>query len=265
MSARNGYEPGTPCWVDHSSHDPEAAASFYRDLLGWEAEDQMPPDAPGRYFMCRLRGRDVAAVGSQQAEDAPPMWNTYVAVEDADASAAAVREAAGTVLGQPFDIFDAGRMAVAADPAGASFCLWQAGTHAGAGLVNEPGTLCWNELSTTDADGAKAFYGSVFGWRDSLMDAEAGYTLWHSPGQGEPDAESVIGGMMPMASEDAGRPPSWGVCFAVEDSDATAARCEQLVGAIAVPPSDTPVGRFGVLSDPQGASFAVIVLAEQAP
>ena len=193
------------------------------------------------------------------------MWNTYVAVKDADDSAAKVREAGGTVLGEPFDVFGAGRMAVATDPAGASFCLWQAGTHTGAGLVNEPGALCWTELATTDSAGAKDFYGSVFGWRDSVMDADVGYVLWHSPGEGEPDAESVIGGLMPIAAEEADRPPSWGVCFAVGDSDATAARCEELGGAIVVPPSDTPVGRFAVLSDPQGASFAVIVLAGPQP
>lgn len=260
MAERNGFEPGTPCWVDHSSRDPEAAAGFYGQLLGWAAEDQMPPDSPGRYFMARLRGRDVAALGSQQAEDAPPMWNTYIAVESADDAAARIRDAGGTVLGEPFDIFDAGRMAVAMDPAGASFCIWQSGTQSGAGLVNEPGALCWNELTTPDPDAARTFYGEVFGWRDSVMDPEVGYRLWHSPGEGEPDQESVIGGLMPMGSDQEGRPPSWGICFAVEDTDATVARCEELGGATMMPPTDTPVGRFAVLTDPQGASFAVIVL-----
>lgn len=101
MSERSEYEPGTPSWVDLSSPDPDAAAGFYGELLGWETEDQMPLDMPGQYFMCRVRGRDVAAIGTQQAEDAPPMWNTYVSVASADESAATVRKSGGTVLGEP--------------------------------------------------------------------------------------------------------------------------------------------------------------------
>ncbi len=262
MTEPQAHEPGTPCWVDHSSSDPEAAAGFYSGLFDWDAEDQMPPEAPGQYFMCRLRGLDVAAMGSQQSEDAPPMWNTYMAVESADDAAERIRDAGGTVLGEPFDIFDAGRMAVALDPAGAAFCLWQAGRQKGADLVNEPGSLCWNEFTTPDPDGAKAFYGNVFGWRTSVMDPEVGYQLWHRAGEGEPDDESVIGGLMPQGDEQADWPPSWGVCFAVEDSDAVARHCEELRGAVAVPPTDTPVGRFALMSDPLGATFAVIVLAD---
>jgi predicted enzyme related to lactoylglutathione lyase len=201
MSERNGYEPGVPCWVDHSSPDPASAASFYGELFGWESEDQMPPGGPGQYFSAQLRGKRVAAMGSQQNPEAPPMWNTYVAVESADETVKKVGEAGGTAYGEAFDVFTAGRMAVA-DPAGAMFCLWQAGEHHGAQLVNEPGALCWNELTTRDPEHSKPFYASAFGWRTSAIDmGEFEYTLWHAPGAGEPSGEEVIGGMMPMVGD----------------------------------------------------------------
>jgi predicted enzyme related to lactoylglutathione lyase len=259
MSEREHYEHGTPSWVDHSSPDAEGAAHFYGPLFGWEAEDQMPPGQSGQYFMCRLRGRDVAAPGTQQAPGVPPTWNTYITVDDAGASAAAIREAGGTVLGEPFDVFDAGRMALAVDPEGAPFCIWQAARMPGAGLVNEPGALCWTELTSGDPEGAKAFYGRVFGWRAAPMGPGDPYLLWYAAGDGDPSGdERPIGGLMPAEGE--GPPPSWSVCFAVEDTDATAAQARDLGGAVTMAPFDTPVGRTAVLADPQGADFAVIAL-----
>ena len=126
MSEQDRYIPGVPCWVDTTQPDPEAAAAFYGGLFGWEFEDVMPPGSPGKYLIARLRGGDVAGVGSQP-EGAPPSaaWNTYVWVENADETAAKVRAAGGTVLAEPFDVGDAGRMAVFADPEGAAFCVWQ--------------------------------------------------------------------------------------------------------------------------------------------
>jgi predicted enzyme related to lactoylglutathione lyase len=263
MSERESYEHGIPSWVDHSSPDPEGAAHFYGALLGWETEDQMPPDQPGQYFMCRLRGRDVAATGSQQAPDAPPMWNTYIAVDSADDAAAAIRDAGGTVLGEPFDVFDAGRMAVALDPEGTPFCIWQAQRTPGAGIVNEPGALCWTELTARDPDTAKAFYGSVFGWRSGPMAPDDPYTLWYAAGGGDPGGDDPpIGGLMPLGGDPSGQPPNWGVCFAVADTDATAASCTELGGGTIMAPFDTPVGRTAVLADPQGAGFAVIALSD---
>src|SRR4051812_14395799 len=147
MAARDGYIPGVPCWVDTTQPDPEAAAAFYGELFGWELEDVMPPDAPVRYFMARLRGGDVGAVGSQP-EGAPPAaaWNTYVWVEDADATAGKVRDAGGTVIRGPIDVGESGRMAVVADPAGAAFAVWQPKTHRGAAIVNEHGSVNFNIL-----------------------------------------------------------------------------------------------------------------------
>src|SRR5436305_6268686 len=133
MFERDGYPPGVPCWVDTSQPDPEAAVAFYRGLFGWELEDAMPPDSPGKYYLARLRGGDVAAIGSLP-DGGPPMavWNTYIWVQSADEVALKVRSAWGRVLSDPFNVTDAGRMAVCADPEGAAFCVWQAKRHRGA-------------------------------------------------------------------------------------------------------------------------------------
>ena len=148
MPERDGYIAGVPCWVDTSQPDPDAAAAFYRDLFGWEFEDAMPAGSEGRYLIARLRGGDVAAVSSQP-EGAPPQatWNTYIWVDDADEAAAKAREAGGSVLSEPFEVMDAGRMAVLADPEGAAFSVWQARAHRGARIVNEPGSLNFNILT----------------------------------------------------------------------------------------------------------------------
>src|SRR5436305_5370988 len=145
MLERDGYIPGVPCWIDTTQADPESAVAFYRGLFGWELEDAMPPDAPGRYFMARLRGGDVAAISSQpEGAPAAAAWNTYIWVENADETAAKVRAEGGRVLTEPFDVPEAGRMAICADPEGAAFRLWQAGRHKGARIVNEPGSLNFN-------------------------------------------------------------------------------------------------------------------------
>ncbi len=260
MSERDSYRHGVPSWADHSSADPEGAARFYGELLGWETEDVMPPGSEGSYYMARLRGRDVAALSGQMSPG-PPMWNTYITVEDADATAAKAPDAGGSVYSKPFDVFDSGRMAVLADPGGAPFCIWQAGQHPGAGLVNEPGALCWNELMTRDPDSAKLFYGELFGWRASGMDfGGADYTIWHL--EGEPEPRDGVSGMMPMVGEQwpADLPAHWMVYFAVTDTDGSSSRSEELGGRVAVPPFDSPAGRIAVLNDPTGAVFSVITL-----
>lgn len=263
MSERDSYQPGTPCWVDHASGDPERAVAFYGALFGWEHEDRMPPEADGSYFVCQLRGRDVAAIASQPEEGAPAVWSTYIAVDDADAAAARATEAGGTVLDAPFDVFEAGRMAVVRDPAGAVFLLWQGRRMPGAQLVNEPGALAWNELATRDIEGARRFYHALFGWRDSELAMDGGrYFVWHLAGDGVPDPQSGIGGMMPMEGEmwPPELPAHWMTYFAVQDADAAAARAGELGGGVAVAPFDTPAGRISVLNDPVGAVFSVIAM-----
>src|ERR1700736_5924532 len=174
MLKRDGYVPGVPCWVDTSQPDPEAAVAFYGGLFGWEFQDAMPPDSAGNYFIARLRGGDVAAVGSQP-EGGPPMavWNTYVWVESADEAASKVLDAGGRAVMDPFHVMDAGRMAVFTDPEGATFNVWQAKQHRGARIVNEPGSLNFNGLNTRDPERAQAFYGSVFGWEALALPEDA--------------------------------------------------------------------------------------------
>ena len=160
MFERDGYMPGVPCWIDTSQPDPDAAVEFYGHLFGWEFENVMPAGSGGKYFIGRLRGGDVAAVGSlPEGGPAVTAWKTYIWVQSADASAAAVEAAGGRVLAAPFDVMDAGRMAVCADPEGAAFCLWEAGSHKGARIVNEPGSLNFNGLNSRDPDGAEASTG----------------------------------------------------------------------------------------------------------
>ncbi len=263
MSQRDHYEHGVPCWVDHASENPQAAADFYAGLLGWACEDVMPPDAPGRYLMARLRGRDVAALSSQPLEGAPPAWNTYVAVDSADVAAEAAAAAGGRVLSGPFDVFGSGRMAVLQDPAGAVFAVWQADRHAGAGIVNEPGALAWNELTTREVDSSQGFYAAVFGWRSLPLQLDGGrYFTWHLAGAGEPDQGSAIGGLMPMDGDiwPSDLPPHWMTYFAVEDADDAAERTGELGGLVSIAPFDTPAGRIAVINDPVGAVTSLIEL-----
>jgi predicted enzyme related to lactoylglutathione lyase len=273
MPERDGYIPGVPCWVDTSQPDPEAAADFYSRLFGWSFEDVMPPGSEGRYLIARLRGGDVAAVGSIP-KSAPPraMWNTYVWVESADETTSAVRAAGGSVVMEPFDVLDAGRMAVVADPEGAAFRVWQAKEHRGARVVNEPGSLNFNDLHTRDVGGAKAFYRSVFGWE--TLGLGGGFEMWTLPGYGDylerdnPDLrkilaelggpagfEDVVASINPIADDQPDVPAHWGVTFAVDDADATASTAAALGGTVVVPPFDAPWVRMTVLGDPQGATF----------
>jgi predicted enzyme related to lactoylglutathione lyase len=265
MSERTEYKPGTPSWVDHSSPDPGAAAEFYGALFGWETTDQMPEDADGRYFMATLRGKNVAAIGSNPVEGVPPHWNTYITVESADDAAAAVKEAGGMVAMEPFDVFDAGRMAACADQAGAFFMVWEPKDNIGAQLVNEPNTFSWSELTTNDVEGSKEFYSKVFGWNPISMDFAGGeYTVWNHGGV-EPvsappeEGGTGLGGMMDSSALPDGTPNFWQVYFNVEDADATAAKAQELGGQVMNPAFDAPgVGRIVVLGDPQGAIFAAI-------
>jgi predicted enzyme related to lactoylglutathione lyase len=271
MGQQDRYIPGVPCWIDTTQPDPEAAVAFYGDLFGWKFENVMPADSPGKYFIARIGGGDVAAVGSSP-EGAPPMatWNTYVWVKDADETAAKVRAAGGNVLSEPFDVSDAGRMAVFADPAGAVFCVWQAKQHRGAAVVNEPGSLNFNDLNTRDIDGARDFYGAVFGWE--ILDVGGG-TMWALPGYGDfleqrtpgmrenmakmgaPERfEDVVASIRSIADHP-DVPAHWGVTFAVDDADAVAARAAELGGQVLFPPFDAPWVRMTIISDPQGATF----------
>jgi len=262
MSNQDRYIPGVPCWVDTTQPDPEAAVAFYGALFGWQFEDVMPPESPARYFVARLGGGDVAAV-TTQPEGGQTAWNTYIWVADADETAAKVREAGGRVLSEPMDVGEAGRMAVCADPAGAAFSIWQPNRHRGATVVNEPGSLNFNDLHTNDAEGARAFYGAVFGW-DLLeggmwaLPAYGDFLEERNPGTRERVAqfggpsrfEEVVATLLRIDG-----PARWGVTFAVEDADATAARAAELGGTVLIAPVDAPWVRTTVIADPAGAVF----------
>jgi uncharacterized protein len=268
MTERDGYQPGVPCWIDTWQPDAEAAVAFYSQLFGWEAEDTMPPDTPGKHFMCRLRGRDVAAVASRP-EAAPPVsaWSTYVWVDSAEEVATKVSDSGGGLVMEPFDAIDGGRIAVVADPAGAVFGVWQPGAHRGAQLINEPGAWSMSALNTPDPEGAEAFYGSVFGWQTEAMDLGGSeIKMWRLPGYvgGEPlqpVPRDVVAVMAPTGGDQSadGTPSHWSVDFWVDDVDAIADRAADLGGEVIAPPYDIPGAGFrqAVLADPRGAAFSV--------
>jgi predicted enzyme related to lactoylglutathione lyase len=254
MSERTSYPPGTPSWVDLGSPDPSGAATFYGEILGWEAAFDPRPDAGG-YGMFNLRGKPVAGIGPQQNPNMPPFWSVYVTVTDADATTAKATDAGATVLAGPMDVFDAGRMAVLQDPVGSFISIWQPNQHIGAELVNETGTFTWNELATNDLGKARAFYTSIFGWG---TDAEH-----------ESDQATIftVGGTVTCGAHTAGEGefPAWSVWFSVEDCDASAAKVQQLGGSVFMPPSDMDFGRGAVVADPQGAVFGIGAMKDAAP
>lgn len=247
------YEPGEICWADLSSPNPERAAAFYTALLGWTTEVAPEPEAGG-YTTFLLDGEPVAAVGPTQQEGQPATWMTYVATDDADATAAAVAAAGGTVLAEPMDVMGYGRMLVFLDPGGAVAAAWQAGSMAGAEAAGRPGATSWHELTTREPDISRAFYGAVFGWESRDVPFEGGtYVLLERAG-------AAVAGLMPMVGDEwpADLPAHWMVYLEVEDPDAVAERAGPLGGTVSVPPTDTPAGRFAVLTDPTGAVFSII-------
>ena len=246
----DGYLPGRPCWVDMGVHDTDSAAAFYSGLFGWEVSDPMPDG--GGYRMAELRGRPVAGLGPQM-NPGPPMWSTYISVDDADAVAELVTAHGGATLAPPFDVLDVGRMGIFMDTSGAVFSVWQAKTHKGVGIAGEHGTFCWAELTVHSTDAAKIFYPGVFGWHPHPFDAGAmPYIQWQL-------GSDSVGGLMTMDDKwPAETPPHWMVYFYVDDCDAAAARATELGGTVYVPPTDIPPGHFAGITDPNGANFYII-------
>lgn len=261
MAEVHSYEPGTPSWVDLATSDPEGARRFYSELLGWELE--VGAAEFGHYTTARLRGRRVAGMGGEPApEGMPTAWSTYFATDDADAAAERVTASGGTIAVAPMDIGAEGRMVIGVDPTGAMFGLWQAGNMFGAELVSEPGAVSWNELATRDLAAARRFYSAVFGYSWDDVDTGPGgppYATFSVGGQ-------LAGGVMEMTGDwPAQVPPHWTPYFAVADPDAVVKRAADLGGAVDMPPTDSPYGRFAAVRDPQGAAFDVIRLPENPP
>jgi uncharacterized protein len=254
MGERDSYTPGTFCWVELNTTEPDGAKAFYGGLFGWDYED-MPVDAEGFYTLARIGGKDVAALQQQQPQqrDAgiPPYWFSYISTDDVDAAAARVAEAGGMIHMQPFDVMDAGRMAVVQDPTGATFGLWQPGRQIGAELVNVPGALTMNQLNSSDPEAAARFYADALGWKVEPVDTGGGPPYWSVENQG-----ALNGGMMELPP-DSPAPSHWLVYFVADDLDAAVARVGELGGEVLVQPVKVPAGRFAVARDPQGAAFAL--------
>jgi predicted enzyme related to lactoylglutathione lyase len=262
------YPHGVTCWVDTDQPDPDAASRFYAALFGWTFANAMPPGAPGAYLIATLAGQDVAAVGPASAGSGT--WNTYVAVDSADRTAAAVTAAGGTVVSAPQDAGPGGRAATCRDPQGAEFRLWQARRRLGAQLVNAPDSWNFSDLHTPDAAAAMAFYFPLFGWVAKDL-GEGGPTMLQVPGYGDhlaatvdPDIHArqatapagfadVIGGLV---TADVGEPAHWHVVFSVQDRDESVATAIRL-GAEILSSTDGEWVKQAVVRDPQGAEFTV--------
>jgi predicted enzyme related to lactoylglutathione lyase len=283
---RTEYLPGVPCWIDTEQPDPEAAAEFYGGIFGWEFENKLPPGISDRYLVASRHGLDVAAIASPTpGVTGPPTWNTYVSVVDADATIAQAVALGAEVLVAPVDAGPpgavAGRWAALIDPGGAHFRLWQPGYRHGAQLVNAPGTWNSSDLITNEVDGAKAFYGAIFGWEASPVDfgggdAEGESLMWRRPGYGDflairdPDIKrrhaepwvpegfsDAIGWMVAVSEPD--RSPKWALTFSVDSTDEVVEQAVKLGGTVVSPPADIAGGvvRLATLADPQGAELTV--------
>jgi predicted enzyme related to lactoylglutathione lyase len=247
MGVRSEHAPGTFSWVDLTTNDAEGAKEFYGGLLGWDFEDNEIPDGGGVYTMCRVGGESVAAI-APETDRLPPHWNSYVTVESADDVVLRVAELAGTVIEDPFDVMEAGRMAVLQDPTGAMVCAWEPREAIGATRVNDPGCLTWNELHTPDPAAALEFYVGLFGWATEEMPAGGGpaYTIVRV-------GERSNGGVMGTQE---GEPPNWLPYFTVESRDAAAAKATEL-GAMELHRMEMPQGSIAIFTDPQSAPFAL--------
>jgi uncharacterized protein len=254
------HAPGSFCWVELATTDQAAASDFYTKIFGWSVKN-LPIGPSDSYTIFQLDGRGTAAAGTlrpdQLSRGVPPHWNLYVAIESADATAARATELGGTVLAPPFDVFDAGRMAVLQDPTGATFSLWQANKHLGTGISAPHGTLCWADLSTPDQARAGQFYSALFGWQIMKEDEDPAHNYWHIK-----NGEEFIGGIPPSAHHQAGAPAHWMAYFTASDCDATAAAAKNLGATLYLPPTDfEDVGRISIIADPQGAAFAIFKAA----
>ena len=258
MEETKEHAPGSFCWVELGTTDTNSAKKFYSELFGWSTSDT-PAGPDFVYTMLQLENKELAAMyqlqDEQKAKGVPPNWLSYISVTNADEVVTKVKSLGGTVLQEPTDVFDAGRMALLQDPTGATFAIWQSNKHIGSRIVNQPGTFCWNELATRDKNKASEFYTKLFGW--SAQEQEMGsekYTMFNN-------GERPAGGMFQITKEMGEVPPHWLTYFSVGDCDKSVEKAKSLGAEIRVPPTDIPnVGRFSVIQDPEGAVFSVIKL-----
>jgi hypothetical protein len=255
MTNIDKHPAGSFCWIELHTSDQNAAKKFYGSLFGWTPQD-MPMGPNDFYTIFKLQGRDAAAGCSLRPDETsmgvPPHWLIYIAVDDVDAAAPKAEKLGGKILAPPFDVMDAGRMAVVQDPTGAVFCLWRANKNAGIGIAQVHGTLCWADLSTPDPQRGSEFYSGLFGWHIAADPKDPSGYLHIKNG------EQFIGGVPPTLHRQVGVPAHWMAYFQVDDVDATASKAKELGANLYLPPTTMEgVGRMSVIADPQGAVFSI--------
>jgi len=256
MSERQSYKHGEFSWVDLMARDLSAAKGFYAAYFGWTPEDQNTQGGPP-YVIFKKNGKGVAGAGQMppdmMEQGIPAVWNSYINVDDLDATLKKAEELGGAVTMPAMQVMDAGRMAGIQDPTGAQVFLWQKGTHFGAELVNETHCFGWNELATRDIEVAMKFFGALFGWEyETTENPMTRYEMIQLAGRGN-------GGMIQMTEQWGDIPPNWIVYFTVEDINAATEKLASLGGTVHVPPFVAgEVGQISVVADPQDAVFSVI-------
>lgn len=249
------HPAGNFCWMELATSNQAAAKDFYTKLFAWTAND-IPMGPADTYTMFQLDGLETAAAYAmrpeQQAQGVPPNWMVYVAVESADEVAARAAQLGGELIAPPFDVFDVGRMAVIKDPTGAMFSIWEARKHIGSRVAGVSGTLCWADLNTPDPQRATEFYSQLFGWKLEAAEKDPSGYLHIRNG------EHFIGGIPPATHRNPEAPAHWLAYVLSSDCDATALAAKQMGAKFHLPPMTMEgVGRFAVVSDPQGAVFAI--------
>ena len=263
MAILTQHDQGTMCWPELGTTNPAAAKKFYAALFGWGIED-VPMGDQGTYTLFKLKGKDCAAMYELKPEmikqGVPPHWGNYISMKNVDEAAKKTKELGGKVIMEPFDVMTLGRMTVIQDPTGATINLWQAKDSPGAGILDEPGALCWTELLTTDVARARTFYTSLIGWNPNDMPMAQGgtYTVFQRAGGVN------AAGMMLMPDQMKGAPPNWTTYFQTADIQKTTADVTKLGGKVMMPPTPIPnIGSFAVYLDPQGAPFCTLEMLKK--
>jgi len=244
------WPAGTPCWADLSVPDVAKAVEFYSDVLGWSLVDSGAEF--GHYHIAQVNGHAAAGVGPVMGDAQPSYWTLYIASDDTDATAKLITDNGGGVIMPPMDVPETGRMCIATDPTGATFGVWQSlGMH-GAGIVNEPGGIAWEDARLSDVEAGRAFYTAVFGWSYGEIPGMdlAEYGTFGSGGD-------PLGGLGGMLGAPEGTPSHWVVYFGTADIDAAVAAVERLGGGVMQPAMETPYGHMAFVTDPFGAPFAL--------
>lgn len=257
MSQIEKFAHGQFCWVDLNAHHMEAAREFYEQFFGWTSELAVTEGGPP-YAQFFLNGNVVAGCGqmdeSMKLQGIPPVWNSYINVDDVDEVVAKVEQLGGQIAVPTMEVGEFGRLAFVVDPTGAFVGLWQGNKHIGATMVNEPGSFCWNELATKDIDSAMSFFAAAVGWSYKENNDSVGpYQIIHC-------SSGENGGMMQMTAEWGEIPPHWTVYFTVGNLEESCQRLKDLGGAVHHGPFETPVGPIAICQDPQGAMFNLIQL-----